>query len=243
MILKLLNGDLLVLDDISYPPRLFDHYTYLKKVIKNHKLRERVAAICGTHPNQIRFVPRTRDERGADISNVVADACVFITPRPFIDLSHHVFSNTSDTLPPFYDYANVTDASDENVRILLEYPYQFAYVTGFCVNPNDRLLDWLIDHPEFISYPQFLGNSNPRAVQIAIDWLSKNYNSLKTNFDANPELTNLYIRYLEYNTNPDMFVYVWYNCEYLRPNNPLKQIAKCGDIDVVFQFNRKTGFL
>lgn len=265
MILKQLNGEYLDVPEIPYPPVLYDHYTYLKKIIHTSTLRRRVADALKIHPNWIRFVPRERDQKGAQ--NPGYDAYVIVTDRPFIDLSRTaIYAGKAGKVgkvgkeeksggkagkagkggkeeksgKEYFFYDNVGDPDDENVTRLLSNVMQFAYLSGFCTNPNDRVVDWLLANPQHITYPDFLGNSNERAVDLNIQWLDRHYADLLPRFDTSPELTELYEKYLTFNRNPRMFVYVFENCPYHNTNN----IDRLGDrVEKVWAWRRGLGWL
>lgn len=297
MILKQLNGELIDFPEIPYPPVLYDHYTYLKKVVNEYGLRRKVADALGGGIRQrcIRFVHRPRDEKGAE--NPGFDAYLIVTEYPFVDLSNvkppslwrsgletcpnqgvrdfvrkfrssHTPYSGSILSPPssgggggrefdnfdedfgFFTrpaYDNVDSPDDGNVARMLSAPHQFAYIPGFCKNPHDRIVDWLLANRHFITYPDFLGNSNDRAVEMNIAWLEEHYAELKPRFDENPELSGIYEKYLTANTNVRMFWYVMEKCDYHKPRNDdelLHYVARMPfPIDVVWEWNRSNGWV
>lgn len=204
MFYKLLNGDILEIDEPQ----------------GGRKVNEIIAGVLNVQPYHILIVDGNKGINENKESE--EHKYVFIHPNGVIDLREFHAFDTFDEFRSVRGYAvsfpeDVGDNDDANVDRLLADVHHFCSITGFCTNSNDRIVEWLFAHPEHISYPQFLGNKNPRAVEHACEWLSRRYAKMEDVFNTNPELMELYVSYLYMNTNPDMFWYVWHNCPYLRP--------------------------
>lgn len=266
MILQLLNGDLLSYEDISYPRRLYNHKSYLRKLAP--RLRTRISDDLHVSPEFIRLVPRPRDNYDTDFH---IDAYVLILPTGVLEL------RVDDSVLNQLSYRDIIRCQNASLRQQLQRrrhslsahcrnalklgPFEKSYsqlanpddqfvethimpnidtlknVIGLQLNQNDRVVDWYFENPQHISRPQFLGNSNPRAVSACIQWLDKEYANLEEMFNFNPDVLQLYIRYLEMNESADMFWYIWKKCPYLKPHEPieiLKRLLNVSDISIEF---------
>lgn len=295
MILQLLTGDLVKIDEIVYPRRLYNHRSYLRKLAPF--IKQRLAEELKVHIDQIRLLPQPStnkeendessdedkkededhldnevDEDNEDIKDFPhVDAFVVVLPRPVIDLSTQIrrldwnFMLGIDlstcvnkcileyvrSLPDLPKFRRAQLARNQTLPIPLSssqssFPLDTIHLLcnspGFCANSCDQIVDWLFDHPQYISFPSMLGNSHPRAVKYSCEWLDKNYLGLQNVFDTNPDLNSLYIKYLDMNNNEDMFWYVWDNCPYFCPHlaeDVLKCVSKFPDIQILFRRSRE----
>lgn len=206
-----------------------------------------MAEVLGVRGDCIRFVPIPDEYPGYD-------ACLIVTEYPYLDMSHSNIGKGVCTSGKGVcgasggaTYDNVDSPDEANVNRILSDVHQFAYLPGFCKNPHDRIVDWLLANREHISYPCFLGNSNDRAVEINIAWLDEHYTELMERFDENPELTEIYGKYLTTNTNPRMFWYVMEKCDYHKPINYEELMERVDrmpfPVDIVWEWNRATGWV
>lgn len=239
---KLLNGDILIVD--------CDFNTLDEQATSVYK--DLLSTELGVMKEQIRLI----------LSSDTQDTLVLIVPYGFLDMRktemdwndipnhllhilarhpdiqreiHRVKKKTYGILPETSDCSEI---NEQNVQMILDRVDEYKCKDGFCLNSNDRIVDWLLEHPEYISFPQFLGNSNPRAVQYSMDWLLTRYQTLEDIFNYNPDVFELYLMYLTRNTDYQMFWFVWRNCQYLKPRTPLDillRVCNIPQIEIVFR--------
>lgn len=83
MILKHLNGDLIELTDISYPKKLFNPYSYLKKIAS--RIRPEISNVLEVFPEQVRLIPiSSKDSKDNDVVQI--DAYILVTFHRTLDL-------------------------------------------------------------------------------------------------------------------------------------------------------------
>lgn len=247
---KLLNGDIISMDCRIHNILSIDQHTaYVLKALLSTEL--------SVMEEQIRLV--LPDE------NDSIDALVLVLPYGYVDMRgvlvdwseipKHVLhklckhpdiareiNRNRDEIFEYCVFSETTESTDQNVQTILDNIDTFKCRDGFCLNEDDRILDWLFDHPEYISFPQFLANSNPRAVEYSIQWLLPRYETLEEMFNFNPDVFELYLMYLSRNTNHKMFWCVWRGCPYLKPKTPqdiLLRVCHIPDIEIVFRDDTK----
>lgn len=98
---------------------------------------------------------------------------------------------------------------------------------------DDRVVDYLLRHPELIQFPAFLANRHPRAVEYCLAEAGK---KCRLN---DPSVVECMLS----NTNPDLFCHFWYHHRDLFAENQfvqvLRYLMKTPNIDVVFERSRE----
>lgn len=136
-------------------------------------------------------------------------------------------------------YDNVDDPSESNINRMKASGFQqFSHIRAFSINPHDDVVDFLLTHPSLIHYPEFLGNSNQRAVLQNLEWLNRNYSRLENIFIDDPSKETEYRMFLRLSDSEEIFWTVWRECPELRPrtaNDILDWVSQFPNVDVIFE--------
>lgn len=203
MLIKLLNGDLLNIDDNKFDV----------DVIRKHLQLDPASRLV--------LVSEGLSETDRELGVAF---CALITPRPTVFVEDIIYSNQSAA---YYDEHNFEWLSTCVNEDILEHFLPHISNPDFCglfANPhpkvaqfimsrddlcrsilssqNAKVLDYLFTHPELISLPNLLRNSDPRAVHYFMDRMDEN--ETKSLFVAHiPELAKRFgddervVKYIE----------------------------------------------
>lgn len=252
MIVKLLNGDLIDLGD--YQKNEKNEKNMLSSYLNVHSDQ---VVVCNEDTNDNIAIVFIRpkpviDMRGRDdvnwnfMPNLDLSTCV---NRSILQYAESI----RDELPIFRQnqlelprlprkystaYDNVDDPSESNINRMKASGFmQFSHIREFSINPHDDVVEFLLDHPNLIHYPEFLANSNGRAVKHNIEWLRENNSKLETMFTHDPSMDRQYRTFLKRNESEEIFWMVWRDCPELRPrtaNDILGWVSMFADVDVIF---------
>jgi hypothetical protein len=120
---------------------------------------------------------------------------------------------------------------------------RFVELNGFFANPNDRIVDWMLSHPESIRFPHVLSNSNSRMVAFSCEWLSRNSGAVSFQMQsASSPIVRWYRTFICRNSNSALFLHLWTdrNLRFLLSfDHPIDLLAVSGRFDdIIVLFNR-----
>lgn len=256
MFVKLLNGELIDIGEVENTSNIANRISHFLNVYPDQ------VVVCKQETNEtnetndnIPFVfirPKpVIDMRGRDDINWEF--------MPYLDLSTCI--NTSilqyaesirEELPIFrqnqldtprfprklYAFHSFEDPSESNVNRMKASGFQqFFHIREFSLNPHDQVVDFLLAHPNLIHYPDFLGNTNQRAIEHNLKWLKEHYSRLETIFSHDPGNERKYRSFLRQSESEEIFWMVWRECPELRPRTAhdiLAWVSQFHQVDVIF---------
>lgn len=215
MLIKLLNGDLISLDDT------LDSTQIIRAVAKHLEVYPEQVKMMSVDTNDTNDITHLAIVSPVPVLELRAEAfgnlpvCVLNlrndSVRQFVD-AHHALSKLAQTHgdPVILSQAQQTwrycdESVLENINFRDQYP---VMCTGLSLNRNDAIVDFFLSHPTKIVYPVFLANPHPRAVAHNIEYLQRVFSFSDDNVSVDHML---YLKWVRMNTNADMFWWAWRN--------------------------------
>lgn len=125
-----------------------------------------------------------------------------------------------------------SNPSEIAVHFALQLPRKSHYL--FCQNAHESVVNYYVNHPELIVWPEFLSNSNTIAVKMGIDWLTDEMQKSHTNVESTTRIAY----HVLLNRNPIMIEFVVKHCtKYLNLSSTIlhELVAEASDLLVILK--------